>query len=267
MQASVRFRPQLWRGVLCLLLALFFGALWIASKVVDPKVTMRCVRQGGHVGCEVLTESWPDASVVRLSERELRAGRLAAAPQEYDPSFRKVELRGPGPVRPLADFSQNVRMRALEDVNEFLEDPSAPASIASSIIVPNPSPAERWGLVVIQFCGLMTAILGFSSLFQTISIASSARELVVRRSRWPLSAELRRFELVGLADVVAVSRIPEHLAPIVANLPWRNVYRAAALAVKSRGGEEVLITDWSRRSVRLHERLAVSIRTWLPKSA
>jgi hypothetical protein len=66
-------------------------------------------------------------------------------------------------------------------------------------------------------------------------------------------------ELRQIADVAAVSRIPQRLAQIVASLPWRNIYRANALAVQLKNGEEVLITEWSKRSVSLHQRLAASI--------
>jgi hypothetical protein len=82
-------------------------------------------------------------------------------------------------------------------------------------------------------------------------------------SRRPLPARIQRRALHEIAGVEAVPRIPDGLAPIVASLPWRNVYRANALAIRTTSGEEVRLTEWSRRSRKLHERLAVTLRGWL----
>jgi len=56
------------------------------------------------------------------------------------------------------------------------------------------------------------------------------------------------------------------LGQVVASLPWRNIYRANALAARLTGGEEVPISELCKRGLSFHERMAASIREGLRAS-
>jgi len=256
---AVRFHPHVWGAALFWAEALFFGGLCYAALVIDPSVDVSCRRAHAGPTCEIVTQDWPRPSVVRLADGELAAASLAVLPEPHDHSYKKVELQGAGAPRLLADFTEGVGVRAVDDVNDFLAD-TAPGEISRRIVATDRGPLPRVGLFAIQALALLTLLGGFWSLLRRTTVTVGEGQLQVRHSRWPLAARRRDLALADVASIVVVSRIPGGLAQVVASLPWRNIYRANALAAKLTGGDEVPISELCKRGVSFHERLAASIR-------
>ena len=262
---AVRFHPHVWGAALFWAEALFFGGLCYAALVIDPSVDVSCRRAHAGPTCEIVTQDWPRPSVVRLPEGELAAASLVALPEPHDHSYKKVELHGAGARRLLADFTEGVSVRAVDDVNDFLAD-TAPGEISRRIVATERGPLPRAGLFAIQALVVLTLLGGFWSLLRRTTVTVGKKQLQVRHSRWPLAARRRELALSDLASIVVVSRIPEGLAQVVASLPWRNIYRANALAARLSSGEEVPISELCKRGVSFHERMAASIREGLRAS-
>lgn len=261
----VRFHPHVWGAALFWAEALFFGGLCYAALVIDPSVDVSCRREHARPSCEVVTQDWPRPSVVRLPDGDLAAASLAVLPEPHDHSYKKVELRGAGAPRLLADFTQGVGVRAVDDVNDFLAD-TEPGEISRRIVATERGPLQRAGLFAIPALAVLTLLGGFWSLLRRTTLTVGRGRLQVRHSRWPLAARTRDLALSDVASIIVVSRIPEGLAQAVASLPWRNIYGANALAAKLTGGDEVPISELCKRGVTFHERLAASIRERLSAS-
>ena len=186
-------------------------------------------------------------------------------PEPHDRSFKKVELRRRESVRPLADFTRGAHPGVVREVNAFLSGVSN-GEISVRVVGSPHSPWRRLGLFPFQLIALLCVAGGVYSLGRRTTLTIVGDDLVVTRTRWPWRAVVQRRSLREIAGVETVRRIPEGLAPVVASLPWRNIYRANALAIRTTNGQEVLITDWCRRSRALHDRLAAAVRRWLPPS-
>ena len=104
---------------------------------------------------------------------------------------------------------------------------------------------------------------GLHALGRQTSFTVTGGALASRARRWPLPAVVHQIGVSEISQVKVVNRIPDHLAPIVASLPWRNIYRVSALAVSLRNGDETQVSDWSGRGRALHERTAGAIREQL----
>jgi hypothetical protein len=259
---AVRYRPHLWQAIAFFVMTPLFGLLAFGLMLVDPTVEISCRRQDAETSCEVVTEGLLRPSVARLSDADLRGARLDLVPEPHDRSFKKVELRQQETVRRLADFTPSTRHRAVRAVNDFLAGGAADR-ISARVVDPGRSPWQRFGLFPFQLIALLTLAGVYSAARRTI-LTTAGAELEVRRTRWPRSALVERWPLREIAGVEVVWRIPKELAPAVASLPWRNVYGGTALAIRTAAGAEVLITDLSKRSRALHERMAATLRGWLP---
>jgi hypothetical protein len=262
-QSAVRYRPHVWLALAFWAMAPFFGLLAFGDVLTDPTVDINCRRDGARARCEVVTERLLRPSVAPLSDADLRGARVDVVPEPHDRSFKKVELQRGESVRLLAEFSRNAHARAVGEVNAFLDGVSnGPISVR---VVGSPhTPWRRLGFFPFQLIGILCVAGGLFSVGRRTTLTVVARELEVRRSRWPWPAVVQRRSLREIAGIEVVSRIPEGLASVVASLPWRNIYRANALVVRTTNGEEVVITDWCRRSRALHDRLAATVRGWLP---
>jgi len=265
-QPAVRYRPHIWLALAFWAMAPFFGLLAFGDVLTDPTVDINCRRQDARTDCEVVTEGLLRPSVAPLSDADLRGARIALVPEPHDGSFTELELRQGETVRVLAEFTRSVRPRAVGQANAFLAG-VANGQLAVRVVGGPHGPWRRFGLFPFQLIGLLCVAGGAYSLGRRTTLTTVGGELEVRRSRWPWPAVVRRRSLREIAGVEAVTRIPEGLASVVASLPWRNIYRANALAVRTTNGEEVLITDWCRRRRALHDRLAATIRGWIPPAA
>jgi hypothetical protein len=264
--AVVRYRARLWLAVGFFVMAPLFGLMAFGGTLVDPTVDLDCRRQGAAAGCEVVTEGLLRDSVVRLSDADLRGARIVLVREPHDASFKKAELRRKESVRPLGDFSQSLRPQAVADVNHFLFDPSS-GQVSARIVGAPRTPWQRFGLFPFQVIALLCLAGGVYSALHRTTLAAIAGDLEVRRTRWPRPPVVERWPVQQIAGVEVVARVPKDLAPIVARLPWRNVYRLTAVAIRTTAAEEVVITDWSKRSRALHERLVATIKGWLPPQA
>ncbi len=257
--APLRFRLQLWSMMALLMMALFFGGVWYAAMVMVAPVDMSCRRQEGHVSCDMTTQLWPTPAVIHLTEQDLADASLVLVPQRYDHSFRQLTLVKDAPLQAsptvLVDFSSDIRERQVNAINDYLGDPSGDP-ISRRVVAPG---VNRMGLLTVQFMTFFCVAFAIVTIARPTTIEVRAGRLVVRRSCWPLKPVVHDLELGQIADIAAVTRIPPSLAPFVASLPWRNIYRANALAVQLKNGEEVLITEWCRRSVSFHQSLAALI--------
>lgn len=261
--ARLRFRPHLWQVLASLLMALAFGAGWYATLVWCAPVDMSCRRDDGRVSCDVTTQLWPSPSTLHLSDRDLTDVSLVLVAQQYDHSFRQVKLASDAPSHAsptlLVDFSQDIKAPAVDALNDYLSRRS-PESISERIDAPT---VNRAGLLTIQLMTFACIALVIVAIARRTTIAASNGRLTVRRSHWPLAPITIELDLGQIADVAPVSRIPDGLAQTVASLPWRNIYRANALAARLENGDEVLLTEWCKRSAALHQRLAKELRGWL----
>lgn len=244
-------------------MAPIFALMAFGLTLLDPGVDIACRRQDGRIDCDVVTEGLLRPSVDRVSDEDLRGARLALAPEPHDRSFKRVELRSGPSVRVLAEFTQKTRADAVRAVNAFLSDASS-RQIAARVAGSPPTPGQRFGVFPFQLIGLLCLAGGFYSAGRKTIFTVVGDDLVVRRVRWPAAAGVQRHPLRDIARVDAVSRIPDAYATVVASLPWRNIYRANALALRTTSDQEILITDWSKRRRALHERLAATLRGWLP---
>ena len=259
----MRFLPHLWQVPAALLMALCFGGAWYAVLTWGAPVDMSCRRDGGGVSCDVTTQLWPAPSVVHLSDRDLAGASLVLNPQQYDHSFHQVALtrntQGHDSATLLVEFSQDIREPGVSAINDFLSTPSA-GPVSERIDAPTFS---RMGLLTVQVMPFFCLALMLVAIVRRTTITIGNERLTVHRSRWPLARVSQQLDLRQIADVTAVSRIPEGLAQTVAALPWRNIYRANALAARLQSGDEVLLTEWCKRSAAFHQRLAEKLRTWL----
>jgi len=262
-QPAVGYRPHVWLAPAFGVMAPFFGLLAFGDVLTDPTVDIECRRQDARTSCKVVTEGLLRPSVAPLSDTDLRDARIAVVPEPHDRSFKKLELRRWESARLLAAFTRSVRPHAVGEMNAFLAG-VANDQISVRVVGSPHTPWRRFGFFPFQLIGLLCVAGGLYSLGRRTTLTVAGGELEVRRSRWPWPAVVRRRSLREIAGVEAVSRIPEGLASVVASLPWRNIYRANALAVRTTSGEEVLITDWCRRRRALHDRLAATVRGWLP---
>jgi hypothetical protein len=261
--AVVRYRAHLWLAVGFFFMAPLFGLMAFGGTLVDPAVDVNCRRQQAVVGCDVVTAGLFQDSVVALADADLRGARIVLVREPHDPSFKKAELRRNESVRLLADFTDDAHPPAVADVNHFLSNTSS-SQVSARIVGPPRTPWQRFGLFPFQLIALLCLACGFYSALRRTTLAAIAGDLEVRRTRWPRPAVVERWPLQQIAGVEVVARIPKDLAPIVARLPWRNIYRLTAVAIRTTAGEEVVISDWSKRSRTLHERLAATIGGWLP---
>ena len=256
---TVRFRPLIWLAPLFLLLSAVFSAFWYFAQNVSVPVELSCQRQSGHTSCQVATPYWPRPELVQLSEQDLAGASFAVVPLAQDHSYKKVELHGDKSTQVLADFNDDVLPAQVEQVDVFLHD-SSPGQISRKIVAPS---IDRSTLRVVLLLSLAMFAGGLHTLGRQTSFTVTGGQLVSRARRWPLAAVVRTISVSEIAQINAVNRIPDHLAATVASLPWRNVYRASALAVRLQNGEEKLISDWSKRGHALHERVAGAVREQL----
>ena len=257
--APQRFRLQLWSMIALLMMALFFGGVCYGAMEIFAPVDMSCHRQEGHVACDVTTQLWPTPAVFHLTEQDLADAALVLVPQPYDHSFRQLALvkDAPSQASPivLMDFSRDISERQVDAINDYLGDPSG-APVSCRVVAPG---VNRMGLLTVQVMTFLCLAFAILAIARPTTIEIKAGRLVVRRSCWPSKPVVHDLELGQIADIAAVTRIPPSLAPFVASVPWRNIYRANALAVRLKNGEEVLITEWCRRSIGLHQRIAASL--------
>jgi hypothetical protein len=262
MAAAIGFRPHVWLAVGFWVMTPFFLLMAFGLTLLAPAVRMHCTRQDGQTRCDVLTAGLVRPSIERLSDADLRGARLALAAEPHDGSFKQVELRRGASVRVLATYTRDARREAVGNLNGFLHETS-PGEISAFIVGDRPTVFTRFGLFPFQLIALGMLAGGFYSLGRRTTFTITGDALEVRASRWPLEPRLQRRALKEIAGLGAVSRIPDGLAQVVASLPWRNIYRANALAIRTTSGQEVLLTEWSRRRRALHERLATTLRGWL----
>jgi hypothetical protein len=261
--AAICYRPQIWVAVAFWTMTPLFALMAFGGRWFAPTVDIDCQRQDAQMSCEVATEGLFRPSVARLSDEDLRGGRLALVPEPHDRSFKKVELRRRDSVRPIADFTQNASSQVVRDVNRFLDDSSSPRVCARLVA----ASYTEWQLLPFQLIGLLTLAGGVYSLNRRTTLTASRGELVVRHTRWPWRPLVRRWPLQDIAGIEVVSRFPDRMEQLVTSLPWRNIYRGTALAIRTTAGAEFLITDLSKRSCALHERMAATLRSWLPFDA
>jgi hypothetical protein len=244
-------------------MAPLFGLMAFGGTLVDPAVDIVCGRQGAAASCDVITEGLVRDTVVALADADLHGARIVLVREPHDASFKKAELRRMESVRTLAAFSQSVQPHAVTEVNHFLVNGSA-GQVSARIVGAARTPWRRFGLFPFQLIALLCLAGGVYSALRRTTLASVAGHLEVRRTRWPRPTVVQRWPLQDVAGVAVVARIPKDLAPIAAPLPWRNIYRLTAVAIRTTAGEEVVISDWSKRTRALHEQLAATISGWLP---
>jgi hypothetical protein len=191
---------------------------------------------------------------------------LEIVAEPHDGSFLRVELDGQFTRRELTEFTPDVQSDAVDALNEFL-DARTDGEISRWLVEPHPSVNERIGLWAMLLMGILTFTLCLYSVGQVVTFSVDGGGLEVRHWRWPLATQTKRFEKFELDRIAAVSRITPELEPIVASLPWRNIYRATALVVYTPRGTEVPVTPWCKRGRAAHERVAVRLRDALNRSS
>jgi hypothetical protein len=260
--AAVAYRPQVWVAIGFWVMTPIFGLMAFGLTLLDPAVDMSCTRQDAEVVCDVSTEGLIRPSVAHLANEALQTARIVLGPEPHDRSYNQVELRQGASIRVLAGYTTSTRGEAVREMNTFLHDSWA-RHVAVRIVGSEPTPWQRFGVFPFQLISLICLAGGIVTFVRKTTLTVVGDALKVRRSRWPRPSVVDRRPLRELSSVEVVSRIPEAYAPIVAALPWRNIYRLTALATRTPDGQEILLTDLCKRGRALHERLATTIRGWV----